>query len=41
MIYLERTQEISSSKMKCDMHGKGYADNETKLDHADIETNPK
>lgn len=41
VIYLERTPEISSSKMKNDMYEKGYADNETKLEHTDIETNPK
>ncbi len=41
VVYLPRTPEISSSKMKKDLYDANAVDGESKLSHSDIDTDPK
>ena len=40
VVYLSRTPEISSSKMKHDLYDAAAVDGESKLSHDDINTDP-
>lgn len=41
VVYLPRTPEISSSKIKKDLYDANEVDGESKLSHDDLDTNPK
>ena len=41
VVYLERTPEISSSQIKRDLYDANAVDGESKLEHGDINTDPK
>ena len=40
VVYLPRTAEISSSKIKKDLYDANEVTNESKLNHDDLDTNP-
>ncbi len=40
VVYLPRTPEISSSKMKKDLYDANTVEGESVTDHSDIDTNP-